>query len=381
MKAARSARSRWQLSACRIGARPTPGPAGRPAGPAYGLALGIAASIVGAGIQPAASSPYPSQPGAPYAGLLHPVDDAASGDFQQAQHLLLSESLGVAPRIIELLRSAADRRDPLAEYNLGYCYEQGIGLPRDPVLALQLYRRAAEHARSDDLRTVAGIAVSSLEDQGTPTEAMPPPDLEPTAGPAPQIMAATQDPPLSPAPAEAASFDNANATAGAASASMAQTAALPVISVAPALVPALPAPVQSVALTVSPALAPMADPAPAPPAAIPPADSAPATPPHPASMLPEPRIGALIGRGTEMLRVGNISAARLFFERAALAGSGPAAVLAGRTYDRRFLAAVGARGIVPDHAAAAAWYRQAAILGVPEANRLLGGLGASAAGD
>lgn len=82
-------------------------------------------------------------------------------------------------------------------------------------------------------------------------------------------------------------------------------------------------------------------------------------------------ITALMQRGQEMLSVGDISAARLLFERAANGGSAAAATALGRTYDPRFLASLGARGIRPDPAVAAEWYRRGSALGDPEATRLL----------
>jgi TPR repeat protein len=66
-----------------------------------------------------------------------------------------------------------------------------------------------------------------------------------------------------------------------------------------------------------------------------------------------------------MLARGDISAARLLYQPAAEAGSGPAAVALGRTFDPAFLASTGAIGIQPDASAAAKWYRKAASLGEP----------------
>jgi TPR repeat protein len=90
-------------------------------------------------------------------------------------------------------------------------------------------------------------------------------------------------------------------------------------------------------------------------------------------------IAALVRRGDEMLALGDVSAARLLYERAANAGSAAAAVAAGRTYDPAVLSAIGAREIRPDPAAAAAWYRRAAALGDPGAATLLRRLEARAA--
>ena len=71
-----------------------------------------------------------------------------------------------------------------------------------------------------------------------------------------------------------------------------------------------------------------------------------------------------------MLALGDVSAARLLYERAA-STSGHAAAAAGKTYDPAFLAQIGARGIPSDPGAAAEWYRKAVALGDPEADQLL----------
>jgi TPR repeat protein len=91
-------------------------------------------------------------------------------------------------------------------------------------------------------------------------------------------------------------------------------------------------------------------------------------------MSPE-LIAALVRRGAAMLAVGDVSAARLLFERAAEGGSAAAALAAGRTYDPQTLAAIGAFGIPADPAAAARWYRRAAELGDAEAEVALRRLG------
>jgi hypothetical protein len=75
----------------------------------------------------------------------------------------------------------------------------------------------------------------------------------------------------------------------------------------------------------------------------------------------------LLSRGDELLALGDISAARLLYERAAAAGSARAATALGKTYDPAFLASTQARGITPDRAAAASWYRKGAALGDAEA--------------
>jgi len=85
-------------------------------------------------------------------------------------------------------------------------------------------------------------------------------------------------------------------------------------------------------------------------------------------------LGLLLSRGNAMLALGDISAARLLFERAAALGSAGAATALGNTYDAAFLASIQAKGIVADETAAIAWYRKAAALGdtgaVRQLNRL-----------
>jgi general secretion pathway protein A len=85
-------------------------------------------------------------------------------------------------------------------------------------------------------------------------------------------------------------------------------------------------------------------------------------------MVPE-LIDALVKRGDELMRIGDISGARLAYEHAASADSAKAMSGLGMTYDPNFLGRVNARGIQPDAARAAEWYRKAAGLGDAEASR------------
>jgi TPR repeat protein len=85
---------------------------------------------------------------------------------------------------------------------------------------------------------------------------------------------------------------------------------------------------------------------------------------------------ALMRRGEALLQIGDISAARLSFARAATAGNAAAASAIARTYDPGFLGAIGVRGLTGDLATAISWYRRAAALGdatAPERVRALGG--------
>lgn len=123
---------------------------------------------------------------------------------------------------------------------------------------------------------------------------------------------------------------------------------------------------------------------PAPPAATkpPPATAAltpqPSTSPAPAS-APVPaaapssnaasEIAALIARGDEYLTTGDIISARLYYERAANAGDGHAAMLMGETFDPDFLSRAGVRGVRGDPEIAAMWYHRAQELGDRDAGR------------
>ena len=44
----------------------------------------------------------------------------------------------------ELFRKAADMGHAPAQYNLGYCYKYGDGVPRDLAVSAEWYRKAAE---------------------------------------------------------------------------------------------------------------------------------------------------------------------------------------------------------------------------------------------
>jgi type II secretory pathway predicted ATPase ExeA len=79
----------------------------------------------------------------------------------------------------------------------------------------------------------------------------------------------------------------------------------------------------------------------------------------------------MLQRGDRLLAVGEIVAARRFFERAADAGDADAACGAGKSYDPLFLKRFGVRGVGADPAKAVAWYRKAAAAGSAQAPALL----------
>ena len=105
------------------------------------------------------------------------------------------------------------------------------------------------------------------------------------------------------------------------------------------------------------------------------AAASPATTPSLPNRAPDPAAAALaetmVRRGDALLQRGDISAARLLYDRAASAGSARAATAMGKTYDATVLAGVGAVGLSPDPALAAQWYRRGLGLGDEEARARL----------
>lgn len=88
-------------------------------------------------------------------------------------------------------------------------------------------------------------------------------------------------------------------------------------------------------------------------------------PPHPVS----PQTAAYVIRGDQMLVIGDISAARKFYEYAG------AVVKLAETYDPEFLHRIGTIGLKPDITKAIALYREAAARGDAEAKARLAALG------
>jgi type II secretory pathway predicted ATPase ExeA len=97
-----------------------------------------------------------------------------------------------------------------------------------------------------------------------------------------------------------------------------------------------------------------------------------------ASRGPEPGL-SLLRRGETLLGQGDVLAARLFFERAALEGNAAAALRAAKTYDPDFIATIDAPGLKADVSRAIQWYRQAFDASRdPEARERLAALSARA---
>lgn len=92
----------------------------------------------------------------------------------------------------------------------------------------------------------------------------------------------------------------------------------------------------------------------------------PADPPQ-AQTLPLSVQRTLLDRGDTMLKLNDVTASRLLYQRAADGGVGIAAFKLAQTFDPFFLAAHNLRGFRADPAAAEAWYRKAEALGDEEA--------------
>jgi TPR repeat protein len=75
----------------------------------------------------------------------------------------------------------------------------------------------------------------------------------------------------------------------------------------------------------------------------------------------------MLARGDTLLSWGDITSARLFYERAADAGDGLAALELATTFDPGFLGGLGVRGRKADPKHALPWYRPARDLGIAEA--------------
>jgi TPR repeat protein len=88
-------------------------------------------------------------------------------------------------------------------------------------------------------------------------------------------------------------------------------------------------------------------------------------------------IATLVGRGTDLIKSGDLAGARLLLRRAAEAGSASAALTLGTTFDPLVIRELGAFGVVPDVAQARQWYEKAAVLGSDAAPQRLAKLPAN----
>jgi hypothetical protein len=107
------------------------------------------------------------------------------------------------------------------------------------------------------------------------------------------------------------------------------------------------------------------------PVAMLPSAASPPSPLVPAQDQTAGEPAALMARAAQFLAIGDIVAARSFYERAAEQGSVPAMTEAGKTYDPLFLEQARVRGGRGDAGKAADWYRRAGAAGDAEAEQRL----------
>jgi hypothetical protein len=91
----------------------------------------------------------------------------------------------------------------------------------------------------------------------------------------------------------------------------------------------------------------------------------------PVRPMDQQEAAALMERGRDLLRNGDVALAQLAFRRLAEAGRADAALALAATYDPRYLAEHKVIGIIGDEAKARAWYQRASELGSTEADRIL----------
>ncbi len=92
--------------------------------------------------------------------------DNAMHAFEHAQQVLLTRGAADAGRAARLFRRAAEGHNAVAEYDLGYCYEHGLGVTANPAKAASWYRRAASDAQDDALRNMAQTSANTVAQPG-----------------------------------------------------------------------------------------------------------------------------------------------------------------------------------------------------------------------
>jgi uncharacterized protein len=92
-------------------------------------------------------------------GVSHKVSPAA---FARAQRALVTRAPSETAQAAAVFRQAAQAGDPLAAYDLGYCYETGTGLAPDPEAAIRWYGQAARTTKDRRLLGLAAIALAAV---------------------------------------------------------------------------------------------------------------------------------------------------------------------------------------------------------------------------
>ncbi len=95
----------------------------------------------------------------------HGADDAATREFERAQRSVLTRGAANSSRAARLFRRAAEKHNALAEYDLGYCFEHGLGVHADPAAAALWYNRAANDSSDNSLRAMAQTSAGNVQSQ------------------------------------------------------------------------------------------------------------------------------------------------------------------------------------------------------------------------
>ena len=93
--------------------------------------------------------------------------ETATKDLLKAQEALLSSEPGSKERALALYERAAGFGSAVAEYNIGFCYETGLGVAADLDLAAAWYRKAAAHGRNAAVKRLAEEGLGSVWQAGS----------------------------------------------------------------------------------------------------------------------------------------------------------------------------------------------------------------------
>ena len=110
----------------------------------------------------AAASAHLVRLGMRYTGVVRGSDDPAMLQFREAEAILLRRGTSEAAQAIPILERAAQQGNAMAEYDLGYFNEHGIGAPVNTEAALKWYKRTAKHSDDPELRSMAEAAEHTL---------------------------------------------------------------------------------------------------------------------------------------------------------------------------------------------------------------------------
>ena len=311
-----------------------------------------------------------------------PSDDNALTTYREI--LLIAPEGNAGPELLESIRAHYREKARSAE-TAGNSAEAH----RLEALALDPLRAAETDAGSSEQASGPASPATTSEER-TDATATAQPSPAPSAGANAQDASPAPSAPPPPAHTDAAaaaapsSASSVNPTEGGSPAQPEPAPAGRADAAAAAVPPAVPstAPTEQAATAAlpSPSADGRANVAPPPATSPPPAPSTGATQPpttRATTKLSQEMIDALMKRGEAMLAVGDISAARLLYERAAEAGNAKAATAVGKTYDPAFLRQIAARGVAPQPERAAEWYRRALEAGDAEAGARLSALGES----